>query len=63
MKNGLFEYSDIVVIRATDEKGIVNIQQMNDDDLVEVKLQSGEINQYDSDDLDFDLDYQPDIMD
>jgi hypothetical protein len=49
-----------LVIAATDEKGIVNIQQMDEDDLVEVKLDSGLITQYDADDLEFDLDYQPD---
>ncbi len=60
MKNGLFEYGDAVVIAATDEKGIVNIQQMNEDDAVEVKLESGEINKYNTDDLEYDLDFQPD---
>lgn len=60
MKNGLFEYGDAVIIAATDEKGIVNTQQMNDDDPVEVKLESGTIAQYDADDLEFDLDFQPD---
>lgn len=60
MKNGLFEYGDQVVVAATNEKGIVNTQQMNDDDPVEVKLDSGLILQYDADDLEFDLDFQPD---
>ncbi|MCJ8210084.1 hypothetical protein MUY27_10220 [Mucilaginibacter sp. RS28] len=60
MKNGLFEYGDAVIITATDEKGIVNAQQFNDDDAVEVKLQSGVIQQFNTDDLEFDLDYQPD---
>lgn len=60
MKNGLFEYGDAVIIAATDEKGIVNIQQMNENDAVEVKLESGEINQYNTDDLEYDLDFQPD---
>jgi hypothetical protein len=60
MKDGLFEYGDAVVIAATNEKGIVNIQQMDEEDLVEVKLESGLITQYDADDLEFDLDYQPD---
>ncbi|WDF56893.1 hypothetical protein [Mucilaginibacter sp. KACC 22063] len=60
MKNGLFEYGDQVTISATDEKGIVNTQQLNEEDAVEVKLNSGEIKQYDADDLEFDLDFQPD---
>lgn len=60
MKNGLFEYGDQVIIAATNEKGIINIQQLNEDDAVEVKLDSGVIQQYDSDDLEYDLDFQPD---
>ena len=60
MINGLFEYGDAVVISATNEKGIVNTQQLNDNDLVEVKLESGVINQYNADDLEFDLDFRPD---
>ncbi|NCD69675.1 hypothetical protein [Mucilaginibacter agri] len=60
MKDGLFEYGDAVIIAGTNEKGIVNIQQMNEDDAVEIKLDSGNISQYDADDLEFDLDYQPD---
>ena len=57
MRDGLFEYGDAVVIAATDEKGIVNIDQVNEDDAIEVKLNSGEIAQYD---LEFDLDFRPD---
>lgn len=60
MINSLFEYGDAVVISATDEKGIVNIQQLKDNDPVEVKLASGEIKAFMPDDLEFDLDYQPD---
>jgi len=60
MKDGLFEYGDAVIIASTNEKGIVNIQQMDEEDLIEVKLESGLITQYDADDLEFDLDYQPD---
>ncbi len=60
MKNGLFEYGDKVVISSTDEKGIVNSAQENDGDLVEVELESGAVNKYDEDDLEFDEDFQPD---
>ena len=60
MINGLFEYGDAVVVSATDEKGIVNTQQLKDNDPVEVKLESGEIKSFMPDDLEFDLDYQPD---
>ncbi len=60
MKNGLFEYGDQVVITATDEKGTVNINQINDGDLVEIELVSGEIKQFNEDELEFDEDFQPD---
>ncbi len=60
MKNGLFEYGDRVVIGATDEKGTVNSAQINDGDPVEVELDSGAVNQYNEDDLEFDEDFQPD---
>ncbi|WP_345951054.1 MULTISPECIES: hypothetical protein [unclassified Mucilaginibacter] len=60
MKNGLFEYGDEVVITATDEKGTVNINQLKDGDPVEVALASGEVKQFNEDELDFDEDYQPD---
>lgn len=60
MKNGLFEYGDAVIVAATNEKGIINIQQLNEDDPVEVKLESGLIREYNPDDLEFDLDFQPD---
>ena len=33
---------------------------MNEDDAVEVKLESGEVAQYNTDDLEYDLDFQPD---
>jgi len=46
MKNGLFEYGDQVVVTATDEKGTVNINQVNDGDPVEVALPSGEVKQF-----------------
>jgi len=59
MKNGLFEYGDQVVITLTDEKGTVNSNQLNDGDLVEVELQSGEVKEFSEDDLEFDEDYQP----
>jgi hypothetical protein len=59
MKNGLFEYGDQVVISLTDEKGTVNSNQLNDGDLVEVELQSGEVKEFSEDDLEFDEDYQP----
>jgi hypothetical protein len=60
MKNGLFEYGDQVVVTATDEKGTVNINQVNDGDPVEVALPSGEVKQFNEDDLEFDEDFQPD---
>lgn len=60
MKNGLFEYGDRVVINATDEKGTVNSNQFNDGDLVEVELDSGEVKQYNEDQLAFDEDFRPD---
>ncbi|CAM3679392.1 hypothetical protein MUGA111182_02780 [Mucilaginibacter galii] len=60
MKNGLFEYGDQVIISLTDEKGTVNTNQLNDGDPVEVELQSGEVKQFNEDDLAFDEDYQPD---
>ncbi|QQL48425.1 hypothetical protein [Mucilaginibacter ginkgonis] len=60
MRDGLFEYGDAVIVTATDEKGIVNINQVSEDDAIEVKLNSGEINQYHQDDLEFDLDFRPD---
>jgi hypothetical protein len=60
MRDGLFEYGDRVVIAATDEKGVVNIDQLNEADKVEVQLESGAVNQYDADELEYDLDYQPD---
>jgi hypothetical protein len=60
MKNGLFQYGDQVVISLTDEKGTVNTDQLKDGDLVEVELESGEVKQYNEDDLAFDEDYQPD---
>lgn len=60
MKNGLFQYGDRVVIDATDEKGIVNTDQLKDGDPVEVELESGEVKQYNEDDLAFDEDFQPD---
>jgi len=59
MKNGLFEYGDQVVVSATDEKGTVNINQVNDGDPVEVELESGEVKQFNEDDLEFDEDFQP----
>ena len=61
MKNGRFEYGDQVTISTTDEKGTVNTDQLNDGDLVEVELESGEVKQFNEDDLEFDEDYQPDI--
>lgn len=60
MKNGLFEYGDQVVISLTDEKGTVNTNQLKDGDPVEVELESGEVKQYNEDDLAYDEDYQPD---
>lgn len=60
MKNGLFEYGDQVVISLTDEKGIVNSNQLKDGAPVEVELESGEVKQYNEDDLAYDEDYQPD---
>jgi hypothetical protein len=60
MKNGLFEYGDQVVVTATDEKGTVNINQVKDGDPVEVALPSGEVKQFNEDDLEFDEDFQPD---
>ncbi len=60
MKNGLFEYGDQVVITSTDEKGTVNINQVNDGDPVEVELESGEVKQFAEDELEFDEDFQPD---
>jgi|GEM_PF-2565705 hypothetical protein len=60
MINGLFEYGDAVVVAATNEKGIVNTQQLKENDPVEVKLDSGVIKPFMPDDLEFDLDYQPD---
>ncbi|UEG54678.1 hypothetical protein LLH06_06850 [Mucilaginibacter daejeonensis] len=60
MKNGLFEYGDQVVINATDEKGTVNSNQLKDGEPVEVELTSGEVKQYNEDELAFDEDYQPD---
>ncbi|QJD94454.1 hypothetical protein HH214_00505 [Mucilaginibacter robiniae] len=60
MKNGLFEYGDRVVIDATDEKGTVNTNQLKDGDLVEVELESGEVKQFNEDDLAYDEDFQPD---
>lgn len=59
MKNGLFEYGDQVIINLTDEKGTVNTNQLNDGDMVEVELESGEVKQFNEDDLAFDEDYQP----
>lgn len=59
MKNGLFEYGDQVVVTATDEKGTVNIDQVKDGDPVEVELPSGEVKQFNEDDLEFDEDFQP----
>jgi hypothetical protein len=59
MKNGLFEYGDQVIISSTDEKGIVNINQLHDGDMVEVAIESGEVKQYSEDDLAYDEDYQP----
>jgi len=59
MKNGLFEYGDQVVINTTDEKGTVNSNQLKDGDPVEVELTSGEVKQYNEDDLAFEEDYQP----
>jgi hypothetical protein len=59
MKNGRFEYGDQVIISSTDEKGTVNTDQLNDGDPVEVELESGEVKQYNEDDLEFDEDYQP----
>lgn len=59
MRNGLFEYGDQVIISLTDEKGIVNIDQEKDGDMVEVALQSGEVKQYNEDELAFDEDYAP----
>jgi hypothetical protein len=59
MKNGLFQYGDQVVINLTDEKGTVNTDQFKDGDLVEVELESGEVKQFNEDDLAFDEDYQP----
>ena len=60
MKNGLFEYGDQVVISLTDEKGTVNSNQLKDGDPVEVELESGDVKQYNEDDLAYDEDYQPD---
>ena len=60
MKNGLFEYGDQVIISLTDEKGTVNINQVTDGAPVEVQLASGEVKQFNEDDLAFDEDYQPD---
>jgi hypothetical protein len=59
MKNGLFEYGDQVVVSATDEKGTVNINQVKDGDPVEVELETGEVKQFNEDDLEFDEDFQP----
>lgn len=59
MKNGLFEYGDQVVVSLTDEKGTVNTNQLKDGDMVEVELASGEVKQFNEDDLAFDEDYQP----
>lgn len=60
MKNGRFEYGDQVVISTTNEKGTVNTDQLNDGDLVEIELESGEVKQFNEDALEFDEDYQPD---
>lgn len=60
MKNGLFEYGDQVLITSTDEKGTVNINQVNDGDPVEVELESGEVKQFAEDELEFDEDFKPD---
>jgi len=59
MKNGLFEYGDQVIISLTDQKGTVNINQLKEGDPVEVELASGEVKQFNEDDLEFDEDYQP----
>jgi hypothetical protein len=59
MKNGLFEYGDQVIISSTDEKGTVNINQLKDGELIEVELTTGEVKQFNEDDLEFDEDYQP----
>ena len=59
MKNGLFEYGDQVLIGLTDQKGTVNINQLKEGDPVEVELASGEVKQFNEDDLEFDEDYQP----
>jgi hypothetical protein len=59
MRNGLFEYGDQVIISATDEKGVVNIDQTADGAPVEVALSTGEVKQYNEDELAFDEDYQP----
>ena len=59
MKNGLFEYGDQVVVSLTDEKGTVNTNQLKDGDMVEVELASGEVKQFNEDDLAFEDDYQP----
>ena len=59
MKNGLFEYGDQVIISLTDEKGTVNTNQLADGAPVEVELASGEVKQFNEDDLAFDEDYQP----
>jgi hypothetical protein len=59
MKNGLFEYGDQVIISGTDEKGTVNINQLKDGEPIEVELTTGEVKQFNEDDLEFDEDYQP----
>ena len=59
MKNGLFEYGDQVIISLTDQKGTVNINQLKEGDPVEVELASGEVKQFNEDDLEFGEDYQP----
>ena len=59
MKNGLFEYGDQVIISLTDQKGTVNINQLKEGDPVEVELASGEVKQFNEEDLEFDEDYQP----
>jgi len=48
-----------VVVTATDEKGTVNINQVKDGDPVEVAMPSGEVKQFNEDDLEFDEDFQP----
>ena len=59
MKNALFEYGDQVIISLTDEKGTVNTNQLADGAPVEVELASGEVKQFNEDDLAFYEDYQP----